>query len=103
MKRLALLCLMFAAVTVAAAAQDLAARIATRIAQTPNQGVGVYYRRLDRPDSVFVDAGHRFHAASTMKVPVMIQAFRDADAGTLRLSDSLTVVNEFHSIVDRSE
>ncbi len=84
------------------AAQDLAARIATRIAQTPNQGVGVYYRRLDRPDSLLVDAGHRFHAASTMKVPVMIQVFRDADAGTLRLSDSLTVVNEFHSIVDGS-
>src|SRR6266571_751764 len=103
MKRLMLWCLACAAVgSGPLAAQDLAARIATRIAQTPNQGVGVYYRRLDRPDSLLVDAGHRFHAASTMKVPVMIQVFRDADAGTLRLSDSLTVVNEFHSIVDGS-
>ncbi len=103
MKRLAPFCLIFAALCVAPLdGQDLAASIAARIAQTPSQGVGVYFRRLDRPDSVLVDAGHRFHAASTMKVPVMIEVFRDADAGTLRLSDSLTVVNEFHSIVDGS-
>jgi len=103
MKRLALCYLTLAAMSaVPLDGQDLAARIAARIAQTPNQGVGVYYRRLDRPDSLLVDARHRFHAASTMKVPVMIEVFRDADAGTLRLSDSLTVVNEFHSIVDGS-
>src|SRR6266511_1823820 len=102
MKRLALLCLTFVAASPRLSAQDLFTRVVTRIAKTPNTGVGVYYRRLDRPDSVLVDAGHRFHAASTMKVPVMIQVFRDADAGTLRLGDSLTVVNEFHSIVDGS-
>src|SRR5438046_5116192 len=102
MRRLALLCLTLAAVAAPLSAQDLFTRVVTRIAKTPNTGVGVYYRRLDRPDSLLVDAGHRFHAASTMKVPVMIQVFRDADAGTLRLGDSLTVVNEFHSIVDGS-
>jgi len=103
MERLAPLCVIFVVLSAAPLdGQDLAARIAARIAQTPAQGVGVYYRRLDRPDSLLVDAGHRFHAASTMKIPVMIQVFRDADAGTLRLSDSLTVVNEFHSIVDGS-
>ena len=103
MKRSAPFSLVFAALCAGPLlGQDLAARVAARIAQTPNQGVGVYYRRLDRPDSLLVDAGHRFHAASTMKVPVMIEVFRDADAGTLRLSDSLTVVNEFHSIVDGS-
>ena len=102
MKRLVLLCLTLAAATASLSAQDLFTRVVTRIAKTPNMGVGVYYRRLDRPDSLLVDAAHRFHAASTMKVPVMIQVFRDADAGTLRLTDSLTVVNEFHSIVDGS-
>src|SRR3989442_1220716 len=102
MKRLTLLCLTFVASSLPLSAQDLFTRVVTRIAKTPNTGVGVYYRRLDRPDSLLVDAGHRFHAASTMKVPVMIQVFRDADAGTMRSSDSLTVVNEFHSIVDGS-
>src|SRR5213075_2967524 len=41
----------------------------------------------------------RFHAASTMKLPVMIQIFRDADAGLLRLDDSLTVHTAFPSLV----
>jgi beta-lactamase class A len=42
------------------------------------------------------------HAASTMKVPVMIEVFRQAEAGTFSLGDSLSVKNEFKSIVDGS-
>jgi beta-lactamase class A len=37
-----------------------------------------------------------------MKVPVMIELFRQADAGLLRLDEQLPVRNEFHSIVDGS-
>jgi beta-lactamase class A len=37
-----------------------------------------------------------------MKVPVMIQLFRDRDAGLLSLADSITVANSFRSIVDSS-
>jgi beta-lactamase class A len=43
-----------------------------------------------------------FHAASTMKVPVMMELFRQAEAGTFSLDDTLTVVNEFRSVVDGS-
>jgi beta-lactamase class A len=43
------------------------------------------------------------HAASTMKVPVLIELYRQAEAGTLRLDDALTVENRFRSIVDGSE
>jgi beta-lactamase class A len=42
------------------------------------------------------------HAASTMKVPVMIQVFRDVERGRVGLDDSVPVVNAFHSIVDSS-
>lgn len=42
------------------------------------------------------------HAASTMKVPVMIEVFRQAEAGAFSLDDSLLVRNEFKSIVDGS-
>src|SRR5947207_3187032 len=52
MRRLALLCLTLAAVAAPLSAQDLLTRVVTRIAKTPNTGVGVYYRRLDRPDSL---------------------------------------------------
>jgi beta-lactamase class A len=43
-----------------------------------------------------------YHAASTMKVPVLIELFRQARAGRLALDDEIPVVNEFHSIVDGS-
>jgi len=81
---------------------SLSAAIAARIAQTPARAVGVYYRDLTTGDSLTVGSDVRFHAASTMKLPVMIQLFRDRDAGLLSLDDSVTVTNTFHSIVDSS-
>ncbi|HEV8398432.1 MAG TPA: serine hydrolase [Gemmatimonadales bacterium] len=80
----------------------LAARISARIAAAPATGVGVYFRDLTTRDSVLVGARRRFHAASTMKVPVMIQLFRDRDAHRLSLDDSIAVTNLFKSIVDSS-
>lgn len=49
-----------------------------------------------------ISAGERFHAASTMKTPVMIEVFRQAEEGRFRLDDSILVKNEFKSIVDGS-
>ena len=77
-------------------------RIAARIAAAPASAVGVYFRDLTTGDSVLVGAHIRFHAASTMKVPVMIQLFRDRDAGQLSLDDSIAVTTTFKSIVDSS-
>jgi beta-lactamase class A len=85
-------------------AQDVGALrglLETRIARAPaGASVGLYYRSLTGSDSLLVNARARFHAASTMKVPVMIQLFRDADAGRLRLDDSLTVTKTFSSLFD---
>jgi len=78
----------------------LAERLAQRMARAPARAVGLYYRGLVGPDSVLIGANLRFHAASTMKVPVMIQLFRDADAGLLQLDDSLTVHMAFPSLVE---
>jgi beta-lactamase class A len=76
--------------------------VMARMTKSGAETVGVYFRDLTRPDSLLIDADTRMHAASTMKVPVMIQVFRDADAGKLRLGDSIVVKNEFASIVDGS-
>ena len=77
-------------------------RLEARIARAPAPAVGLYYRHLARPDSILIAAKLRLHAASTMKVPVMIQLFRDADAGQAGLDDSLTVHTSFPSLVDGS-
>jgi beta-lactamase class A len=64
--------------------------------------VAVAYRTLDGRDQLFIDADKTFHAASTMKVPVMIELFNQVRAGTLSLADPLAVRNDFRSIVDGS-
>lgn len=65
--------------------------------------VGLYYRSLgETRDSVAIDADLRMHAASTMKVPVMMQLYLDQEAGLRSLDDSLTITRTFHSIVDGS-
>jgi len=81
---------------------SLKARVQARIAQTPARAVGLYYRDLATGDSLTVGSDLRFHAASTMKLAVMIQLFRDRDAGLLSLDDSVTITNTFRSIVDSS-
>lgn len=42
------------------------------------------------------------HAASTMKLPVMIETFRQAEQGMLSLDDYLLIKNSFRSLVDGS-
>lgn len=81
---------------------SLRAAIERRIAGTPARAVGVYFHDLGTGDTLLVQANVRFHAASTMKVPVMIQLFRDRDAGALSLDDSIPVTNTFRSIADGS-
>jgi len=64
--------------------------------------IAVAFRTLDGRSELLIEPDVAFHAASTMKVPVMIELFKQADAGKLSLQDPLLVRNEFHSIVDNS-
>ncbi len=68
----------------------------------PTPEVGLVLLPLDGRGAVMLEPDKVFHAASTMKVPVMIELFRQAKAGRLRLDDPLPIVNDFHSIVDGS-
>lgn len=64
--------------------------------------VSVAFLDLETGDSLLVE-GHRvFHAASTMKVPVMLELFRRAERGELSLDDAVPVRNGFRSILDGS-
>ncbi len=53
-------------------------------------------------DELFINADESFHAASTMKTPVMIEIFKQAHAKKISLDDSLEIKNEFTSIEDGS-
>ncbi len=56
----------------------------------------------DTSENLFINEEESFHAASTMKVPVMIELFKQQEAGKINLNDSIFLVNEFKSIVDGS-
>ena len=65
--------------------------------------VGLYYRSLGPDgDSIALGADVRMHAASTMKVPVMMQLFLDAEEGRRGLDETMPVTRTFSSIVDGS-
>lgn len=56
----------------------------------------------DSNDFLSVNGDTVFHAASTMKTPVMVQVMRDVSEGRLSLEDTVLLNNEFKSIVDGS-
>lgn len=66
---------------------------------------GVYavaYKDLQTGEEILINAHEKFHAASTMKTPVMVELYKQAAAGKFRMTDSLVLKNEFRSIVDGS-
>lgn len=96
---------------------SLAATIAATIPDMPNEelrtlilreivGVkgtfAVAYQNLGDGTTVLINERELFHAASTMKTPVMIEVFRQAGEGRFGLDDSILIRNEFKSIVDGS-
>ncbi|MDX6308114.1 MAG: beta-lactamase class [Nocardioidaceae bacterium] len=54
---------------------------------------------LDGPATVQHNAGHQHYAASTMKLALVIAAYRRADAGTLDLGQSVIVHDDFESAI----
>jgi beta-lactamase class A len=60
------------------------------------------FKNMATGETLLVNEHELFHAASTMKTPVMIEVFKQVAAGKLSLSDSVLVKNEFKSIVDSS-
>jgi beta-lactamase class A len=83
-------------------AAELRIRVAERIAEVPGATVGVVFREVGGGAAVFVNPDTVFHAASTMKVPVMIEYFRALDARRIRPDQDLVLGRTFRSIVDGS-
>jgi len=91
-----------ALLSIAQTQDSLLQRVQSRIAQEAPAQVGLAYIDLGSGDTLFLNADTSFHAASTMKVPVMIELFRKANTGSFRMDQGLLLVNEFASLVDGS-
>lgn len=82
--------------------QQLQQELEQLIAGQPGT-IAVAFRDVNDPDvQMLINEKEVFHAASTMKTPVMVELYKKAAAGVLAMEDSVLIVNEFYSIVDSS-
>jgi beta-lactamase class A len=64
--------------------------------------VAVAFHDLVTREEVLIEADVNHHAASTMKVPIMMEVYREVADMTLSLDERIAVKNEFTSIADGS-
>ena len=86
----------------AQSADSLRAQLERRIAETSGAVVGLYFKSLGSGELVTIAPDSSFHAASTMKVPVMIEFFRQVERKGLAEQQPVLLINQFASIVDGS-
>lgn len=60
------------------------------------------FKNLNTGEEILINEKENFHAASTMKTPVMIELYKQASQGKFKLTDSIDVIDQFYSIVDSS-
>jgi beta-lactamase class A len=77
-------------------------RLLSRIARTPGAVVGIAVHDLASGRRVSIAGDSVFHAASTMKVPVLFALYGEFEAGRIPRDAMLRLTNTFHSIVDGS-
>jgi beta-lactamase class A len=68
----------------------------------PSGNFAVAFKDLTTGEEILINEHTMFHAASTMKAPVMVEVYKQATAGKFSLKDSLLIKNEFKSILDSS-
>ena len=62
----------------------------------------VAFKDLKTGREIKINDKETYHAASTMKTPVMIEVYKQAAEGKFSLTDSIELKNEFKSLVDGS-
>lgn len=68
------------------------------------QGVfAMAFQDVQTGETLLINDHEVFHAASTMKMPVMVELFQQQEQKVFSLRDSITIRNVFKSIVDSSE
>lgn len=80
---------------------ELRQQISEVLSEQPGK-FAVAFKDLSTGDEIFINEHELFHAASTMKTPVMVEVYKQAAEGKFSLKDSMLIKNEFISIFDGS-
>src|SRR5215211_6409364 len=81
---------------------DSKAKIEALIKQSGAETVGVAFYDLATHSEMLISPDVSLHAASTMKVPVMMEIYRQAATGKFSIDDKIEIKNDFISIADGS-
>ena len=81
---------------------DLEKRIQREIDKHKDAKFGIAFIDLKNGEEYYHQGTDKFHAASTMKTPVMIEAFKQHEEGTINLDDEILIYNRFRSIANKS-
>ncbi len=82
-------------------AQELRQRITGELSSQQGS-FAVAFKDLTTREEILINEHELFHAASTMKTPVMVEVYKQAAAGKFSIKDSILIKNEFISIFDGS-
>ncbi|WP_158857703.1 serine hydrolase [Lunatibacter salilacus] len=82
--------------------EDLKNTILGNISEIKGNFAIAFHNLADTSEQLLINEKEVFHAASTMKTPVMIEIYKQAAEGSFDLSDSIPIINEFKSIYDGS-
>ena len=81
---------------------ELKSRIKKELDKQPEGRFAYAFLDIATGERVLHHEKETFHAASTMKTPVMVETFKQAGQGKFSITDSVEVYNRFRSIVDGS-
>ncbi|MCX6213651.1 serine hydrolase [Spirosoma sp.] len=90
---------------VAAQSRTTLSKLRQQIEQELSKQPGIFavaFKDLTTGKELLIREHEVFHAASTMKTPVMIEVYKQAAQHKLALQDSMTITTDFKSIVDGS-
>ena len=103
--QLAIFCVLFFTDCLTAQPDTAMQNLRERIIHELSSQKGIFavaFKDVATGKDLLINEKEVFHAASTMKTPVMIEVFRQAARKKFSLNDSITLKNEFRSIVDSS-
>src|SRR5215208_6896697 len=78
-------------------------RLEPVLEKVPDKLIAIAFQDLETDSEYFLNADASFHPASTFKVHVMMEVFRQANEGWLSLEKRLPMINSFTSIADGSK
>src|SRR3954451_12908750 len=90
-------CVLLCVAAVAGAQQTPLARLESgiqRLTRSVNATWGIYVKCLETGEEIAINADQQMDTMSVIKIPLMVEAFRQIDAGRFSLTDRISVTEE---------